>query len=61
MLDLIFLAATVLLFWICDRLHAPLRPDLRRHTWVGKTFSGSSSALGLLWYLLCAMLRAEKV
>ena len=61
MLDLIFLAATILLFWAVRRLHATLRPDLRRTPWDGKTFSDSSCSLGLLWYLLWAMLKAEKV
>ena len=31
-MDIIFLAVTVLLFWLSVALHAPLRPDLRRTT-----------------------------
>jgi K+-transporting ATPase KdpF subunit len=43
-----------------DPLHAPLRPDLRRYVgW--EDILGLAVTIGLLWYLLRAMLRAERV
>jgi K+-transporting ATPase KdpF subunit len=43
------------------RLHAPLRPYLRRTAMGWEDILGLVVTVGLLWYLLSAMLKAEKV
>ena len=60
MKDLIFLAATVLLFWLAAAYARRCDPDLRGRPMNLEDALGLLVSLGLLIYLMRAMLRAEK-